>query len=167
VRKVFPYIVQLLAYAAFATGIGYFSVAPRYEYAAPGVAVVKLSLSHATNRVEPCVRLTPEEVAALAPNMRRAEKCERARLPLRIEIDLDGELILAAEALPSGAWSDGPASIYHTFDLPPGEYRLGARLRDSDRADGWDYAYTEDVRLTAGRYLTITFRAENTGFEFR
>ena len=166
-RKAIRYSVQLLAYAAFATGIGYFSVAPRYQYTQPGSAVIKLSLSHATNRIEPCVRLTPEEIAALAPNMRRAEKCERARLPLRIEIDLDGQLILATEVLPSGLWSDGPASIYHSFELPPGQYRLGARLRDSDRSDGWDYAYTEDVHLTAGRYLTITFRAENAGFEFR
>ena len=159
--------MQLLAYAAFAVGIGYFSVAPRYEYVAAKSAVVTLSLSHATNRIEPCVRLTPEEVAALAPNMRRAEKCERARLPLRVEIELDETLLLATEALPSGVWGDGPASIYQKFDLPPGEYRLGVRLRDSDRTDGWDYTYTEDVSLAAGRYLTITFRAENEGFEFR
>lgn len=161
------YIVQLLAYTAFAAGVGYFSVAPSYQYADAGSAVIKLALSHATNRIEPCVRLTPEEVAALAPNMRRAEQCERARLPLQVEIELDGEVVLAAEAAPSGAWNDGPASIYHKFAVPPGDHRLTARLRDSARIDGWDYAYTEDVSLAAGRYLSITFRAENGGFEFR
>ncbi|MDH4124416.1 MAG: hypothetical protein OEW64_01540 [Gammaproteobacteria bacterium] len=166
-HKLTQHFVSLLAYLVFAIGIGYFSVAPRYQYAAPGAAVVKLSLSHATNRVEPCVRLTPEEVAALAPNMRRDEQCERARLPLQIEIELDGELVLATQAMPSGTWNDGPASIYHKFELPPGDYRLSARLRDSDRTDGWDYAYTGDVSLAAGRYLSITFRAENGGFEVR
>lgn len=166
-RNVPRYLLQLLAYAAFALGIGYFSVAPRYPYAAADAAVVKLSLSHATGHIAPCVRLTPAEVAALAPNMRRAEKCERARLPLGIELEVDGRLVLAEQALPSGLWSDGPASIYRRFELPPGDYRLSARLRDSDRSSGWDYAYTENVRLEAGRYLTITFRAENEGFEFR
>lgn len=166
-RSLPRYLLQCAAYTAFALGIGYFSVAPRYPYGSADAAVVKLSLSHATARIAPCVRLTPAEVAALAPNMRRAEKCERARLPLRIELDVDGKQVLADQASPSGLWNDGPASVYRRFELPPGAYRLSARLRDSDRTSGWDYAYTEDVRLEAGRYLTITFRAENGGFEFR
>jgi hypothetical protein len=32
---------------------------------------------------------------------------------------------------------------------------------------GWDYTHTEDVTLVAGRYLTVTFRAETGGFNFR
>jgi hypothetical protein len=166
-HKFFRYALQLFVYAALATAIGYFSVSPRYQYASAEAAIVKVSLSHATNRIAPCVLLTPSEVAELAPNMRRAEKCERARLPLTIEVDVDGKLKLSERALPSGLWSDGPASIYRRFDMPPGQYRLNVRLRDTNRAEGWDYDYNQDVRLEAGRYLTITFRAENGGFEFR
>jgi hypothetical protein len=163
----FRYVLQLCAYAALAVAIAYFSASPRYQYASAEAAIVKVSLSHATNRIAPCVLLTSSEVAELAPNMRRAEKCERARLPLSIELAVDGKLKLSEQALPSGLWSDGPASIYRRFDMPSGEYRIDVRLRDTNRADGWDYAYTQDVRLQAGRYLTITFRAENGGFEFR
>jgi len=39
--------LQVPAYAAFAAFIGYFSAAPEYRHLDPGLAVVKLSFSHA------------------------------------------------------------------------------------------------------------------------
>ncbi|MDH3847982.1 MAG: hypothetical protein OEV05_09335, partial [Gammaproteobacteria bacterium] len=67
----FRIALQALTYAAFAVVLGYLSASPAYDYAAEEYATVKLSLSHAANRVKPCVRLTPKEIAELAPNMRR------------------------------------------------------------------------------------------------
>lgn len=166
-NSVFRYFVQFAAFAAFAAFIGYFSSSPAFQYARAESAVVKLSLSHAADRVMPCVLLTPEEVAALAPNMRRTESCERARLPLDIELDVDGQRVYSLQAAPSGLWGDGPASVYQRFELPPGEYRMAVRLRDTARTDGWDYTHVEDVTLIAGRYLTITFKAESGGFKIR
>jgi hypothetical protein len=167
VNKVLRYFVQFVAFAAFAVFIGHFSSSPLFEYARAESAVVKLSLSHAAERVAPCVLLTPQEIAALAPNMRRTERCERARLPLSIELDVDGQRVLTMQAEPTGLWDDGAASVYQRFDLPPGQYRMAVRLRDTARIDGWDYTHVEDVTLTAGRYLAITFRAENGGFKIR
>jgi len=167
VRKLLRYLLQLLAYAAFALIVGYLSFWPRYEYAPPAAAVVKLSLSHATERVEPCVQLTPRQIAALAPNMRRAQKCERQRLPLVLQLEIDGEIAIDLQEAPSGLWGDGPASVYERFNLIPGLHSITVRLRDSARAESWDYTYTEDVMLQAGRYLTITFKPETGGFRIR
>lgn len=158
---------QVIAYAVFAAATGYLSASPSYHYADAGNATVKLSLSHAAERVKPCVRLTPEQIAALAPNMRRPEKCERERLPLTMELEIDGEMVAHVVAPPSGLWNDGPASIYERFEVAPGPHRVVAKLRDSNRTDGWDYAHAEDVTLPPGRYFTITFRAESGGFSFR
>ena len=163
----FRYFLQLAAYAGFAVVVGYFSYWPQYEYAAPEHAVIKISLSHAAERVKPCVKLTPQEVAKLAPNMRRAEECERQRLPLVLELDVDGEAVLQLQAAPSGLWEDGPASIYERFDLPAGAHSISVRMRDSARVDGWDYTRVEEVLLEPGRYLTITFKAETGGFNIR
>ena len=44
---------------------------------------------------------------------------------------------------------------------------LRVRMRDSTQDETWDYSHTEDVELEAGRYMTIGFRAENGGFEYR
>lgn len=160
-------LLQAVLYAAFAVGIGWLSIMPPFHYASANMATIKLSLSHATERVVPCVKLTPEEIAKLAPNMRRTLSCERARLPLTIEIDIDGVRTVQLEAQPSGLWSDGPASVYERFDVAPGKHRITARLRDSARADGWDYEHSDDVVLEPGRYFTISFKPENGGFNYR
>ena len=155
-------ILQAITYACFAVVVGYLSASPAYDYADPGNATIKLSLSHAADRVKPCVRLTPEQIAELAPNMRRPETCERQRLPLTVELEIDGETVVNIEAQPSGLWNDGPASIYERFEAEPGRHTITARLRDSSRTAGWDYVHTEDVTLVASRYFTVTFRAETT-----
>lgn len=166
-HRMLQYLAQALTYAGFALFVGYFSFWPRYQYAASDVAIVKVSLSHASDRVNPCVLLTPAEIAQLAPNMRRAEKCERKRLPLTLELDVDGAATIRLQASPSGVWDDGPTSMYQLFELRPGSHRISARLRDSGRTAGWDYEHSEEVVAQAGRYLTITFRAENGGFKIR
>jgi hypothetical protein len=160
-------VLQVLAYTAFAAAIGYLSASPAYDYADAGQATIKLSLSHAANRVKPCVRLTPQQIAELAPNMRHTEECERQRLPLVVELEIDGAVRAYIEAPPSGLWNDGPASIYERFEVEPGAHTLTVRLRDTARSEGWDYMHTENVLLSAGRYFTVTFRAGTGGFSFR
>lgn len=160
-------VLQVVLFAAFAAVIAYLSASPSYEYASAELSTVKLSLSHAADRVEPCVQLTPQEVAKLAPNMRQAERCERERLPLTVELEIDGKLVLRVVAPPSGLWNDGPASVYERFEIAPGAHRITARLRDSSRAAGWDYFHSERVELQAARYFTVTFRPETGGFSFR
>ncbi len=166
-RNVARGALQIALYAGFAYVVGYLSFWPTYQYASPDMAIVKVSLSHATNRAAPCVELTPQQIAELAPNMRRSQLCERLRLRLLLELDIDGDTALRIEALPSGMWKDGAAAVYERFDLLPGEHRIAARLRDTARTDGWDYSYEEDVTFAAGRYRTITFRAEKGGFSIR
>lgn len=159
--------LQVLMFVAFAAFVGYLSASPSYHYASSELTTVKLSLSHAANRVKPCVRLTPQEISELAPNMRRPERCERERLPLSVEVDIDGETVIRIVAPPSGLWNDSPASVYERFDIAPGPHEVTARLRDTARDKGWDYSHTEQVDLGAGQYFTITFRPETGGFRFR
>ncbi len=159
--------LQIVAYAAFAASIGYLSSSPDYRYGNERMAVVKISVSHATERLEPCEALSPEEIAKLAPNMRRDLQCARERASLTLELAVDGVGMLDLREPPSGLWSDGPASVYRRFELPPGRHRLALRMRDSARAEGWDYEHAQDVELAAGRYLTVTFRSETGEFVLR
>ena len=161
------WVLRAGLYALFFAGIALLSVWPRYDYAPADKAEIKLSLSHAAERVEPCVRLTPQQIADLPPNMRRTEDCERQRLPLTIELDVDDVTVLSMDAAPSGVWEDGPASVYERFTIAAGPHRVAVRMRDSARTDGWDYAFEDDVDLQPGRYFTITFKAETGGFRFR
>ena len=160
-------VVQGLLYGAFAAFIGYLSVAPAYQYADPGLAVIRLSFSHAADRVVECVKLTPQQINERAIKGKPLNECERERLPLVVELDVDGTTVLSLTAIPSGLWKDGPASAYEQLTVDPGAHTITARLRDSARDQGWDYEFSETVNLAPGRYFTITFRAENGGFVFR
>ncbi len=160
-------VAQVLLYAAFAIVVGYCSLSPGYRYGNPGLASIKLSLSHAANRVEACVRLTPQQINERALAGEPLNECARERLPLTVELDIDGERVLHVTATPSGLWNDGPSSVYERLPIEPGTHTVTARLRDSARTDGWDYQHSERVTLAAGRYFTITFRAETGGFVFR
>jgi hypothetical protein len=160
-------VVQVLLYAVFAAGVGFFSIAPAYRYADPELATIKLSLSHAANRVSECVKLTPQQINERAVKGEPLNDCERERLPLVVELDVDGETILSLEAAPSGLWNDGPASVYERIEIAAGQHRISARLRDSARDKGWDYEHSATVELEPGRYFTVTFRAETGGFRYR
>ena len=166
-KKIFQILLQVAFFAAFAAVIGYFSLSPRYEYAAVDRAAVKLSLSHAAERLVPCVQLTPAEIAALPPNKRHPGKCERERHAMTVELEIDGAVVVNIEAPPSGLWGDGPASVYERFSVEPGTHRVTARLRDTGRSEGWDYTHSQEVELKAGRYFVVTFRAGTGGFSFR
>jgi len=158
---------QAVVFAAFIALLGYFATMPAYHYADPDRAAIKLSLSHATQRVKPCVPLSQEQIAELAANMRRTEACERARQPLVLELDFDGRTVRSVTANPSGLWDDGPASVYERIPVPAGKHTVAVRLRDSGRSEGWDHAASRAVDMAPGRYLTITFRSETGEFTFR
>lgn len=164
--SVFRALAQLALYAAFAYVVVTLSAFPPYSRVEPGNAVVKLSFSHVSASREPCRTLSSEELAALAPNMRSGVDCPRERVPVTVELEIDGETVYHAALPPSGLASDGPSSVYERFEVPAGPHRIRVRLRDTPRESGYDHEGTVDVRLTARQSFVIDFRAELGGFQF-
>ena len=158
---------QAVAYGVLALLIGTFSDGPAHTYFPADMAQIKASFSHGAQRKEECRRLTPEEIAALPPNMRRPLACARERLPVVLELRLDEQLLYRGELPPSGIARDGPARVYESFAVPPGRHELLVRLRDSDRGEGFDYERRQVVELAPRQSLAIEFRAETGGFIFR
>jgi hypothetical protein len=164
--KVVRYLAQALLYAAFVAAIGYFSTSPPYVHLPPGQALIKLSFSHAAARKEPCHERTPEELAKLAPNMRAPTVCPRERVPVTVEVALDGEPLFRVVAPPSGFARDGAATVYRRVAVPAGTHRIAARL--SDVPDGtFDHRGETTVALPPGHVLVIDFDAATGGFVFR
>ena len=157
---------QLALYAAFGVVVATFAAGPPYERVAPDRAVVKLSFSHAGERREPCRTLSPEELAALAANMRSGVDCPRERVPVVVELEIDGTLVYRAALPPSGIAGDGPSSVYERFDVPAGPHRIRVRLRDTARESGFDHEGMAAVRLAARQSFVIDFRPELGGFQF-
>lgn len=158
------YLGQGVVYLALAAVLGYFANSPPYTHFPPDSALIKFSLVHSAEHKGGCRRLTAEEIAALPEIMRQPFDCPRERLPVFVELELDGALIYGASLPPSGLSGDGPAKLYQRFAVTPGRHHLVARLRDSDRAEGFDYQKAADIELAPGQNLVIDFRAETGGF---
>lgn len=163
---------QLLAYGAFAAGVGYFAAAPAWQAADPELAQIKISLAHVGARLEVCRRYTPEELAKLAPNMRRTLDCKRERVPVVVELEVDGRVLLSEALAPTGLWKDGPSILYRRFAMAPGAHTLNVRLRDDLAGRGaanrwtgdWTAVRSADIMLAPRQNLTIDYRADLGGF---
>ncbi len=164
--RVVRYAGQALVYALIAAVIGYFANAPAYSRVPPGQALIKLSFAHGAQKAGECRRLSREELERLPPNMRRPVVCPRERLPVTVELEIDGEVLYAATLPPTGLSGDGPSRTYRRFVLPPGDYRVVARLRDTARTEGFDYETEREIRLEAGQSLAIDFDAFGGRFRF-
>lgn len=159
-------LAQALLYALFMAFVGYFSFFPSYELLSEEQAIIRLSFSHGSTRSGDCRRFTPEEIAALPASERRPSNCERERLPVLVELYVDGEQIYRASLRPSGIAKDGPSTVYERFQVPVGSHHIRARLRDSDREEGFDYEAETTADLAPLESFVIDFRSETGGFKF-
>ena len=164
--KPLGYLGQGMIYLLLALGIGYFSDRPAYTHFPPDMALIKLSFAHGAQKEE-CRRRTPEELAKLPPNMRRPMACSRERLPVTVELLLDGAPLYQAVLPPTGLAGDGPSRAYQRFPVPPGRHELTTRRGVSDRTVGFDSERTAVVELAPAESRAIDFRAEMCGFVFR
>ena len=157
-------ILGTIATTAIIAGAAVLSTWPSYRAVPEGTALLKLSFSHGGARS--CRDLTEQDLAKLPPNMRRTEICDRERLPVFIEMDLDGETVYRASLPPSGIAGDGPSRVYQRLVLPAGEHDVAVRLRDTTRAQGFDHTAERRISLTPEQSFAIDFRPVAGGFIF-
>jgi hypothetical protein len=160
------YAAQGVLYGAFVAAVGYFSSAPAYRHIAPDESLVRLSFSHAAQRMQPCYERTPEELAKLAPNMRAQRVCPRERADVTVELEMDGKLLYRIVAAPSGLGRDGAATVYRRLVIGAGPHRFLARLAD-DVGGEFKYTAERSIEIGAGRVLLIDFNAAAGGFVFK
>lgn len=158
---------QIIAFIPFAFALGYFSNSPSYTYHDPEKALIMVSFSHASERKEECRRFTQEELSAMAPNMRRPMDCARERVPVHVELTMDGNNLLSKSYNPTGLAKDGSASIYESIPVAPGQHEITVKLRDSVRESGFDYESNVSINLDAKELFVIDFRKDLNGFNFQ
>ncbi len=164
--KAARFVAQALLYVPLMVILGYFSTQPRFTDIAHGQALVRLSFSHAGARKVECRQRTPEELAKLPPNMRAAMDCPRERSPVKVEIEMDGRVIFAADVPPAGFTKDGASTIYRRLPVAAGKHRFVARLRDRPEGE-FNYVHEESLDLAPGRAVVIDFNAAQGGFLFK
>jgi hypothetical protein len=159
-------VFQLVLYVPLMVLIGYFSANPKFSVVPEGAALLRLSIVHGTERKEPCRERTPEELAKLAPNMRAALDCPRERSPMLVELELDGAVVYRREAQPAGLKRDGAAAVYHRMNVPAGQHRIVARLKDRP-GERFNFEREATLELAPGASVVIDFVAPQGGFLIR
>jgi len=147
---------QMVLYGLFAAALGYFSTSPAYTHLPADAALVKVSFSHAAQRLGECRMRSDEELAQLPPNMRIREECPRERAPIRIELEIDGRLVYSDVLQPSGLSRDGVTSVYRRFPVPAGRHHFEAKLSDSASGE-FGYHREETLELAPAHILLVDF----------
>jgi hypothetical protein len=160
------FAAQLLLYVPLMVLIGYFSTSPRYHVTEPDEALVRVSFSHAAQRLQECRQRSDEELAKLPPNMRLREDCPRERAPTHFQLKVDGQVMVDRVITPSGLSKDGPATLYSRMRVPAGRHSLVARLNDTPGA-GFNHSAEATVDLKPGDAVVIDFQASKGGFIFQ
>ena len=158
-------IGQVLFYAALAGIVGYFSAAPAYRHFPGDQAMIKMTLTHGGKYRGGCRRRTSEELQKIAPNMRREFDCPRDRVPVVVELDVDGSRFSGFASPLRSAWRR-PASMYEGFRVATGQHTIDVRMRDTERTTGFDYENAGTFTFEPSQLLVIQFREESGGFTF-
>ena len=162
-RQIGQFVVIVLLFSA----VSAFANWPIYRQIPEGSAVVLLTFVHGADRKAACRTRSSEEMAKLAPNMRRTMDCPRGRRPIYVELDLAGKNIFHANLPPTGIAGDGHSRVYQRFVVPAGQYEIAVRMRDTPRTEGFDHERKETVVLARDQMFVVDFRSESGEFVFR
>ncbi len=166
-RDIAKYAGQAIVLLALVAGVGFLASSPAYQHFPEGQALIKMTFVHGGQHVGGCRRRTAAELEEMAANMRRLMDCPRDRLPVVIELDVDGQRVHREVIAASGLHGDGPAVYYDSFQVAAGAHSIAVRLRDTDREEGFDYEGSAEFVLEPSQLLVVQFRPEAGGFVFR
>lgn len=155
-----------LVLGMLAAGTAFLASAMPWRQLGAGEAVMRLAIRHVTAPKVACKPLTPEQLAALKPNMRRPVDCPRERWPVYVEFEVDGRMIYRGTEVPAGLWNDGVAAVHRVFRIPAGRHAFTVRMRDSGRQDGFDQVRSGEADLSPGENFVIKFET-GKGFRWR
>lgn len=146
---------QTLSWGVLFAAVGLFGQGPSFAPYEPGQAVIKLSMAHLSQRLEPCRKLSAAERAELPPTRRVQQVCERGRAPTRFELYLDERLLVQQTVTPVGLSNDGRSYYLDRFAVEPGRYVATIRLADAPETDDYTLERQMPLTLAAGQAVLI------------
>jgi hypothetical protein len=152
------FAAQLMLYVPLMAVIGYFSTSPPYRIMNTDQALIRVSFSHAAQRMQECRQRSDEELAKRSPNMRLREDCPRERAPTHFQLEVDGTVVVDRVIAPSGLKKDGAATLYARLPVSAGKHTIVARLNDKP-GDGFSHSAETTADLEVKPALIADFSA--------
>ncbi len=159
-NKPLSYLLQAINYTVFMALIWYFASAPSIRVIDAGEAMFTIAFGHAGETIEPCRRMSQEELSKLPPNMRKPQECPRERSPIHIEVHLNGEQLFKKSLIAPGLYNDGSVNIYHSQKIPAGKHQVKIKMDDSVRKEGFDHTFEQDINIAPTKILLFAFDSQ-------
>ncbi len=159
-NKPLRYLLQAINYTVFMGLIWFFATAPSIRILEHDEAVITIAFAHAGDLRQPCQKLSDEEFADLAPNMRKLENCPRERSPVTIEAMLDGEALYSKILLPSGLYDDGGVDVYFSGKVTAGSHRFEIVMNDSIQKQGFNHSFSQQITIDPAQIVLVDFDTE-------
>lgn len=144
-------------------GILYFSQKPIYPFYNRESSLIKLTFKHSSRHRTGQRVLTERETEEKLRHMRKTNspfsqirtEGKRGRLPVYIEVDLDGINILSRTYYPAGLKKDGPVFAYEEIPVSPGGHIIKVRMRDSKDITRFDYIFERRIEAKPGMVAVV------------
>jgi len=156
-NKPLRYFLQAINYTIFMALIWYFATSPAIQILDRDEAMITIAFAHAGDLREPCKKLSSEELAKLALNMRKLEDCPRARSPVIIEATLDGQALYSKTLAPTGLFDDGGVDVYFSGRIPAGSHQFEIKMDDSIRQQGFNHTFRQEINVEPARIVLVDF----------
>lgn len=143
--------------AGLATAVVWAGQAVPYQPPRQQGSGLVFSFRHPGRIDERCTPVSEEENAKRPVHMRKAEECSRGRQPVRVKVELDGQVLLQKAYPAAGLWGDGPSIGLERLAVAPGQHQVSIQLGDS--ADPGEWAFTElrAVEFVEGQLPAVVF----------
>jgi hypothetical protein len=154
------YFLQAINYTVFMALIWYFASSPSIRIIGEDEAMITIAFAHAGDLREPCRELSSEELANLAPNMRKLEDCPRERSPVTIEALLDGEVLYSETLMPPGLFNDGGVDVYFSGRIPAGYHQVEIKMNDSAQREDFNHTLKQVVNINPAQIVLVDFESD-------
>jgi coenzyme F420-reducing hydrogenase delta subunit/NAD-dependent dihydropyrimidine dehydrogenase PreA subunit len=148
-------LLLLSALTVFGSGSGYSTVTGR----SPDLVV---SFKLAGENVESVQSDRDDDDVPV--HMRRQRVVSRRRVPVRLEIAVDGEIRFSRSYKPGGLFGDGMSIALARIPVNPGPHSVEVSLGRSNEIGTWDYVFRDTLMFIASRHHVVLFNRA-TGFE--
>jgi hypothetical protein len=159
-NKPLRYFLQAINYTVFMALIWYFASSPSIRIIGEDEAMITIAFAHAGDLREPCRKLSSEELANLAPNMRKLEDCPRERSPVIIEALLDGEVLYSKTLMPPGLFNDGGVDVYFSGRIPSGYHQVEIKMNDSVQREDFNHTLKQVINISPAQIVLVDFESD-------
>ncbi len=143
--------------AGLSVVIGAGSVAPYRARASDGQPELVVAFVHPGQVAQRCRTVSAEELARQPAHMRQAQVCERGRVPVRLRVTVDGEVVHERRYEPRGLFGDGASVAEARVAVAPGRHRVRVDIGDGAAAELWSQSFERALEFTPWKVAAVRF----------